>query len=152
MADNLVFCFDGDKAGRKAAWRALEQSLPVVMDGKDVRFLFLPAEDDPDTFVRRLGKEAFMNELKNAKPLSAFLFDQLSSEVDPSNEEGRARLLTNARPLIAQVSMQAAPALGMMLRRRLAEAVGLSAAEIERLVPSASGQSRPAKSAARNLS
>jgi DNA primase len=139
MADNLVFCFDGDKAGRKAAWRALEQSLPVVMDGKDVRFLFLPAEDDPDTFVRRLGKEAFMSELKNAKPLSAFLFDQLASEVDPSNEEGRARLLTNARPLIAQVSMQAAPALGMMLRRRLAETVGLSAAEIERLVPSTSG-------------
>ncbi len=138
MADNLVFCFDGDKAGRKAAWRALEQSLPVVMDGKDVRFLFLPAEDDPDTFVRRLGKDAFMAELKNAKPLSTVLFEQLSSEVDPSNEEGRARLLTNAKPLIAQVSMQTAPALAMMLRRRLAETVGLAAIEIERLIPSGS--------------
>jgi DNA primase len=135
MADNLVFCFDGDKAGRKAAWRALEQSLPVVIDGKDVRFLFLPAEDDPDTFVRRLGKDAFMAELKNAKPLSTVLFEQLSSEVDPSNEEGRARLLTNAKPLITQVSMQTAPALAMMLRRRLAETVGLAAAEIERIMP-----------------
>ena len=94
MADNLVFCFDGDKAGRKAAWRALEQSLPVVIDGKDVRFLFLPAEDHPDTFVRRVGKDAFLTELNNAKPLSAFLFDELSSQVDLTNEEGRSRLLT----------------------------------------------------------
>ncbi len=135
MADNLVFCFDGDKAGRKAAWRALEQSLPVIMDGKDVRFLFLPAEDDPDTFVRRLGKDAFMAELKKARPLSAVLFDELSAQVDIANEEGRARLLANARPLVSQVSAQAAPALALMLRRRLADIVGLGAIEIERLIP-----------------
>ena len=135
MADNLVFCFDGDKAGRKAAWRALEQSLPVVMDGKDIRFLFLPAEDDPDTFVRRLGKDAFMAELKNAKPLSSVLFEELSSHVDIESEEGRARLLANAKPLISQVSPQTAPGLALMLRRRLADAVGLGAVEIERLVP-----------------
>ena len=135
MADNLVFCFDGDKAGRKAAWRALEQSLPVVVDGKDIRFLFLPAEDDPDTFVRRLGKEAFMAELRKAKPLSAVLFDELSAQVDIANEEGRARLLANAKPLIAQVSAQTAPALALMLRRRLADTIGLGAIEIERLIP-----------------
>jgi DNA primase len=135
MADNLVFCFDGDKAGRKAAWRALEQSLPVVMDGKDIRFLFLPPEDDPDTFVRRLGKDAFMAELKRAKPLSAFLFDELSSQVDIDSEEGRARLLALAKPLITQVSPATAPGLAMMLRRRLADAVGLGAIEIERLMP-----------------
>ena len=139
MADNLVFCFDGDKAGRKAAWRALEQSLPAVVDGKDVRFLFLPAEDDPDTFVRRLGKEAFMDELKKAKPLSSVLFDELSAQVDISNEEGRARLLANAKPLIAQVSVQTAPALALMLRRRLADAVGLGAIEIEHLIPMTPG-------------
>ncbi len=135
MADNLVFCFDGDKAGRKAAWRALEQSLPVVMDGKDIRFLFLPAEDDPDTFVRRLGKDAFMAELKNAKPLSTVLFDELTGQVDLDSEEGRARLLANAKPLIQQVSPQTAPGLALMLRRRLADTVGLGAVEIERLVP-----------------
>ena len=139
MADNLVFCFDGDKAGRKAAWRALEQSLPVVIDGKDVRFLFLPADDDPDTFVRRLGKEAFMAELKKAKPLSAVLFDELSAQVDIVNEEGRARLLANAKPLIAQVSVQTAPALALMLRRRLADIIGLGAIEIERLIPMNAG-------------
>jgi DNA primase len=132
MADNLVFCFDGDKAGRRAAWRALEQSLPVVQDGKDVRFLFLPAEDDPDTFVRRLGKDAFLEEQKNAKPLSAFLFDELRGQVDTTNQEGRARLMTLAKPLIVQV---AAPALAFMLRRKLAEETGLSAVEIESVVP-----------------
>mgnify|MGYP001273062768 CR=1 FL=1 len=132
MADNLVFCFDGDKAGRKAAWRALEQSLPVIVDGKDVRFLFLPPEDDPDTFVRRLGKDAFLAELGNAKPLSAFLFDELSSQVDLKNEEGRSRLLTYAKPLLAQIT---APAMAMMLQRKLADLAGLGIVEIQRLIP-----------------
>ena len=132
IADNLVFCFDGDRAGRKAAWRALEQSLPLVVDGKDVRFLFLPAEDDPDTFVRRLGKEAFLTELANAKPMSAFLFDELSSQVDLTNEEGRSRFLTYVKPLISQIT---APALAMMLQRKLADLVGLGVVEIQRLIP-----------------
>jgi DNA primase len=136
MADNLVFCFDGDKAGQRAAWRALEQSLPVVVDGKDVRFLFLPAEDDPDTFVRRLGKEAFLAELKNAKHLSAFLFDELSAQVDLANEEGRTRLLMLAKPLLAQIT---APALSLMLQRKLADIVGLGVIEIQRLIPVAAG-------------
>ena len=132
MADNLVFCFDGDKAGRKAAWRALEQSLPVVVDGKDVRFLFLPAEDDPDTFVRRVGKEGFLTALKDAKPLSAFLIDELSSQVDLTSDEGRSRLLTYVKPLLMQI---AAPALAMMLQRKLADLVGLGVVEIQRLMP-----------------
>jgi DNA primase len=140
MADNLVFCFDGDKAGRRAAWRALEQSLPVLQDGKDVRFLFLPAEDDPDTFVRRLGKDAFMTELKNAKPLSAFLFDELRAQVDTANEEGRARLLTLVKPLLQQVQ---APAMALMLRRKLADEVGLGAIEIERMLPLAANVGAP---------
>ena len=136
MADNLVFCFDGDKAGRRAAWRALEQSLPVVVDGKDVRFLFLPPEDDPDTFVRRLGKEAFLAELKAAKHLSAFLFDELSTQVDLANEEGRTRLLMLAKPLLTQIT---APALSLMLQRKLADIVGLGVVEIQRLIPVAAG-------------
>ena len=136
MADNLVFCFDGDKAGQRAAWRALEQSLPVLIDGKDVRFLFLPEEDDPDTFVRRLGKEAFLAELKRARPLSVFLFEALSAQVDLANEEGRTRLLMLAKPLLTQIT---APALGLLLQRKLADIVGLGAIEIQRLIPSAAG-------------
>lgn len=132
LADNLVFCFDGDKAGQRAAWRALEQALPVVQDGKDVRFLFLPVEDDPDTFVRRLGREAFLEEVRRAKPLSSYLLDQLKAQVDLSNDEGRARLVTLAKPMVGQI---AAPALAMLVRRKLAEEAGFSALEIERLVP-----------------
>ncbi len=93
LADNVVFCFDGDSAGRKAAWRALEVSLPVLADGKVVSFLFLPAEDDPDTYVRRLGKAAFEKAVEEAKPLSQFLFAELASHVDMATEEGRARFL-----------------------------------------------------------
>src|SRR5690349_16479774 len=96
MADNVVFCFDGDKAGRKAAWRALEVSLPVLADGKVVSFLFLPPEDDPDSFVRREGKAAFAAAVAAAKPLSQFLFGELAARVDMATEEGRARFLAQA--------------------------------------------------------
>ena len=145
MADNLVFCFDGDKAGQRAAWRALEQSLPVLVDGKDVRFLFLPPEDDPDTFVRRLGKEAFLAELQQAKHLSAFLFDELAAQVDLVNEEGRTRLLMLAKPLLSQIT---APALSLMLQRKLADIVGLGVVEIQRLIPVAAGSNTPSGSQA----
>ena len=141
IADNLVFCFDGDKAGQRAAWRALEQSLPVIVDGKDVRFLFLPQEDDPDSFVRRLGKEAFLAELVNAKHLSAYLFDELSAQVDLANEEGRSRFLMMAKPLLTQIT---APALSLMLQRKLADIVGLGVVEIQRLIPVVVGSNEAA--------
>ena len=133
LADNVVFCFDGDAAGRKAAWRALEISLPLLTDGKVVSFLFLPAEDDPDTYVRRLGKAGFDAAVLEARPLSQFLFGELASHVDMATEEGRARFLAQAKPLVAQIE---APALAAMLRRRLAELARLDPAEIERLIPS----------------
>jgi DNA primase len=136
MADNVVFCFDGDNAGRKAAWRALEVGLPVLADGKVVSFLFLPPEDDPDTYVRREGKEAFLEAVAGARPLSQFLFAELTSGIDLGSEEGRARLVAQARPLIAQIE---APALGAMLRRRLAELAQLRVEEVEALLPSKLG-------------
>ena len=147
MADNLVFCFDGDKAGQRAAWRALEQSLPVIVDGKQVRFLFLPQEDDPDTFVRRVGKDAFIAELGHAKPLSAFLFAELSAQVDLSNAEGRTRLVTLAKPLLSQIT---APSISLMLQRELADLVGLGVVEIQRLIPVAAGNAPPSGAATGN--
>jgi len=147
MADNVVFCFDGDAAGRKAAWRALEVSLPVVADGKVVSFLFLPVEDDPDTYVRREGKDAFLAAAAQAKPLSQFLFAELAAKADMASEEGRARFLAEARPLLSQVE---APALSAMLRRRLAELARLDAAEIEALVPSKLAPAATARGGARN--
>jgi DNA primase len=148
MADNVVFCFDGDAAGRKAAWRALEVSLPVLTDGKVVSFLFLPAEDDPDTYVRRLGKEAFQESVAAAKPLSQFLFAELAGRSDMATEEGRARFLAQAKPLVAQIE---APALSAMLRRRLSELAQLGADEIERLVPSKAPERRPTRAPGRTV-
>ena len=140
LADNVVFCFDGDSAGRKAAWRALEVALPVLADGKLVSFLFLPPEDDPDTFVRREGKGAFLAAVAGAKPLSQFLFAELAAHVDMATEEGRARFLAQAKPLVAEIE---APALGAMLRKRLAELARLGPEEIDRLIPSKAPESRP---------
>ncbi len=139
LADDVVFCFDGDAAGRKAAWRALEVCLPVLADGKLVRFLFLPPADDPDTFVRREGKAALLAALREAKPLSQFLFAELASQVDMASDEGRARLVALARPLLAQVQ---APALHALLRRRLAELARLDPGEAEGLLPPAPGPVR----------
>jgi DNA primase len=132
LADNVVFCFDGDNAGRKAAWKALEVSLPVLADGKSVAFLFLPPEDDPDTFVRREGKEAFDAALAGAKPLSQFLVGEIAAKVDMGSEEGRARFLAQAKPLVAQIE---APALGTMIRKRLAEMAGLDPGELPGYIP-----------------
>jgi DNA primase len=146
LADNVVFCFDGDAAGRKAAWRALEVSLPVLSDGKVVSFLFLPAEDDPDTYVRRLGKAAFEQAVAEAKPLSQFLFAELAGHVDMATEEGRARFLAQSKPLIAQIE---APALGAMLRRRLGELARLDPEEINRLIPPKAPERRSAAPPAR---
>ena len=140
LADNVIFCFDGDAAGRKAAWRALEVSLPVLTDGKAVSFLFLPPEDDPDTYVRREGREGFQKAAAGAKPLSQLLFAELAAQVDMATDEGRARFVSQARPLIAQIE---APALGAMLRRRLAELARLDANELEALLPSKLVDKRP---------
>jgi DNA primase len=146
LADNVVFCFDGDAAGRKAAWRALEISLPVLADGKVVSFLFLPPEDDPDSFVRREGKPAFEAAVAGAKPLSQYLFSELASRVDMSSDEGRARFVNEAKPLLSQI---VAPALAAMLRRRLGELARLDSAEIDSLLPPARIRACPLAPAAR---
>ena len=132
QSDNVVFCFDGDAAGRKAAWRALENSLALVGDEKSVRFLFLPQGEDPDSFVRKEGKAAFEALLDGALPLSEFLLRELAAGVEMQTLEGRAHFLKLAQPLARQV---AAPALRLMLQQRLAEMAGVSRDELEGLMP-----------------
>ncbi|WP_028312591.1 DNA primase [Derxia gummosa] len=104
QVDRVVFSFDGDRAGRKAAWRALEASLPHAGDDKLLSFLFLPSEHDPDTFVRERGAEAFEAEVASAMPLSAFLLQELTADCDLRTAEGRSRLMSSAKPLIGQVA------------------------------------------------
>ena len=99
----VVFCFDGDRAGRAAAWRALENALPVLTDGREARFLFLPEGEDPDTLVRKIGKDEFENQITQSVHLSDFLFDHLAGQVDTNSIDGRARLVDLARPLLARL-------------------------------------------------
>lgn len=94
----VVFCFDGDRAGRAAAWRALEQTLPELHEGRDVRFLFLPEGEDPDSLVQKEGTEAFRQRLAAAEPLSQFLIDSLRRQADLSSREGRAQFAAAFRP------------------------------------------------------
>ena len=129
QTDNIVFSFDGDAAGRRAAWRALENSLAQLVDGKNLSFLFLPQGEDPDSFIRREGREAFEGLLAAAMPMSGFLVRELTRENDLASEEGRARLLRDAKPLVTQ--LQQAPMLGRMLRKRLAELAGITPAELD---------------------
>ena len=131
QTDEIVFCFDGDNAGRKAAWHALEVSLPCLADHKAVKFLFLPAEDDPDTFVRAHGKETFEKKLVESRPLSDVLLSELKSRVDMSTLEGRSRILHEAKPLLQKIS---APALQLQLVKQLADLCGMTSAEAAGLV------------------
>ena len=130
QTDEVVFCFDGDTAGRKAAWHALEVSLPCIADQKTLRFMFLPPEHDPDSFVREKGREAFEKELGEAVPLSAFFMDALKGRVDAGTAEGRAHLVHEAKPLLKQI---AAPALQLQLLKALSEAAGMSQEETAHL-------------------
>ncbi len=140
QSDRIVFCFDGDKAGRKAAWRALENALPLMQDDKAIEFLFLPPEDDPDTYIRRFGVARFEQLMdEEAVPFTGFLLAELSAQVDMQTEAGRARLLHDIKPLLLQLQ---APALGLMLRKRLAEWVDVGLDELDRLFGI-----RPAKAA-----
>ena len=99
----VVFCFDGDRAGRQAAWRGLETAMSVIKDNREVRFLFLPEGEDPDSLVRTQGADALRTALDQAKPLSTFFFEHLSTQVDMQSLEGRARLVALAEPYLKRL-------------------------------------------------
>ncbi|MBF0220312.1 MAG: DNA primase [Gammaproteobacteria bacterium] len=117
ICHEIVFCFDGDRAGRDAAWRGLENSLPQLQGDRQVRFLFLPDGEDPDTMIRRDSADAFRQRVADATPLSTYLLDHLSASVDLRAIDGRARLLELARPLIEKLPQGA---LRQLLNQRLA--------------------------------
>lgn len=99
----IIFCFDGDRAGREAAHKALENSLPHIKDGRQIRFCFVPDGEDPDTLVRREGSEAFLKRLEDAIPLSVYLFDTLTRQIDTNSIDSRARLIELARPMLSKL-------------------------------------------------
>jgi DNA primase len=103
ICNEVVFCFDGDRAGRAAAWRALENSLSQVREGRQIRFLFLPDGHDPDSLVGEEGKEAFEARIAQALPLSEYFLRHLSAQVDTATVDGRAQLGETARPLLERI-------------------------------------------------
>jgi DNA primase len=103
VVPQVVFCFDGDRAGRQAAWRALENALPVLGEGRQISFMFLPEGEDPDTLVRQEGKDGFEARVTAASPFSDYFFAEMAQAVDMSTIDGRARLVERARPLLAKL-------------------------------------------------
>jgi DNA primase len=136
-APEVIFCFDGDRAGREAAWRALDNALPVLREGRQISFLFLPEGEDPDTLVRQEGRDAFLARLKKALPLPDYLFDTLSRQVDLGRLDGRARLVELARPLLSKMP---AGVLRQMMLDRLGE---LSLMDPDKLPMSAANPDQP---------
>ena len=145
QTDRIVFSFDGDSAGQRAAQRALEASLPILGDDKEIRFLFLPSEHDPDSYIRQYGTAAFEQAVSQATPLSGFFFKLASDGNDLSSPEGRAKTHHTAKPLL-----QSMPpiALRSQLLRELANRTASSVGELEQFcdLPKLPAQSTPSSS------
>lgn len=147
QTDQVIFSFDGDEAGRRAARRALDACLPHASDNKVIKFLFLPKEHDPDSYVRELGSEAFKRQIHESIPLSQFLLNEVTTEVDLSTSEGRARAQFDAKPLL---QIMPPSSLRLQILRGLAQLTQSTAAEIESLFelakPIARGRQAPPRS------
>jgi len=143
LSHEIYFCFDGDRAGREAAWRALNNALPVIREGLQIRFMFLPQGEDPDSFIRTNGKGGFEAELSKAKSFSEYLFDNLCSNIDTSSIDGRAQLVETARPLVSQLL----PGVyRQMVLNQLAQLARMEAAEIESIFQNQQNSARPNRS------
>jgi len=132
IVPELIFCFDGDQAGQKAAWRALENTLSVIRDGVQARFLFLPDGEDPDSMIRLEGQQAFEQRLHNAMPLSEFMLNNLANQVDLSSMDGRARFSELSKPLIAKLTDGVFKDL---LTEQISKKVGLSISSMQQHLP-----------------
>ena len=131
LTENVTFCFDGDRAGRAAAWRALENALPQVREGRQIRFVILPDGHDPDSYVNEFGAAAFAKAVDEGIALSDFLIGELSGQVDMTTVDGRARLAELAKPLIRRIP---AGVYRELLTDSLANAVGLTAPKLEKMI------------------
>jgi DNA primase len=141
LVNEVVFAFDGDRAGRAAAWRALQNTLPEAREGREIRFLFLPEGDDPDSLVGAEGREAFEKRLASALPLSEYLVREVSTDIDLSHADGRARFAEAARPLVAKLAQ------GLyreLVLERIASAIKLSSARLQELWNQAGSRAREA--------
>jgi len=130
LAPSIVFCFDGDRAGRDAAGRALEIALPLLESGRQVSFLFLPDGEDPDSVIRDQGADTFRTLIESATPLPDLLFDTLLNQTDLTRMDGKARLATLARPLISRVPEGP---LRELMQQRLSDLTGVAPSSLGEL-------------------
>ena len=145
LVSEIIFCFDGDRAGRAAAWRALQTVLPEARAGREIRFLFLPDGEDPDSLVGREGGERFEARIGAALPLSEYLLEQLAAQADVSHADGKARFIALSQPLLDKV----APGIYReLLLERIAAALELPIARLQQWLASPAGAAVPAPRAA----
>jgi DNA primase len=140
IVSEVIYCFDGDAAGRTAAWRGMQATLPVLEDGRQVRFLFLPDGEDPDTLVRKIGKTRFLELMDEATPLADFFFDHLCEGLNPDSIEGKAKLSSLALPLLRQLPKGI---YRQLMIDRLAKMAGVEGRAIEEMMGSATPVSSP---------
>ncbi len=139
VVPEVVFCFDGDRAGRDAAWRAVQNALPMMSDGRTARFMFLPEGDDPDTLIRKEGQGGFEARIENSVPLSVFFYTTLTKQADISSMDGRARLVELVRPQLSNVPEGA---FKHMMMVRLAEVARMDAVALTGIVGGGKAESR----------
>ena len=142
QTDEIVFCFDGDNAGRTAAWRAAMNALPALTDGLKLRFLFLPKEHDPDSYVREFGKDKIEAEMQSAMPLSQYIVQHLSEQNPLNSQEDKVQFLNDAEPILRQII---APKFSLMMRKRIAELADVTEAEMQSLLKLPAPNRPPAK-------
>ena len=131
QTDEVVFSFDGDNAGRTAAWRAAMNALAALTDSLELKFMFLPTGHDPDSYVREFGKDQFEAEVKKAMPLSQYIVKHLSEGNALSSQEDRVRFLNKAEPILKDIK---APRLSLMMRKKIAELAQVSNEEMQGLL------------------
>lgn len=127
----IICCYDGDRAGREAAWRTLQNSLPQLQDGRQIKFMFLPDGEDPDSMIRQLGEEEFVSLVDKAMPLSQFMFDNLISQVEMDSEDGRSKLANLALPMVNSISDGV---FQTMMKEKLAKYLGMEVPSLDRFI------------------
>ena len=127
----IICCYDGDRAGREAAWRTLQNSLPQLQDGRQIKFMFLPDGEDPDSMIREVGHDEFVKLVDNATPLSQFMFDNLISQVQMDSEDGRSKLANLALPMVNSISDGV---FQQMMKDKLAKYLGMDSESLNRFI------------------
>ena len=140
LTSRLIFCFDGDKAGMQAAWRAMENALPTLQDNRELAFILLPQGEDPDSYIRREGQAVMEERIKNATPFSTFFFQQIQKNASSRTVEGRAQILQKALPLLQKIPGRA---IQRLMLEQLSTLTQMSVSAMKQLYASSRTATRP---------